>query len=583
MNYNFSSNIIFKNNKLKSETLRELYNNAVNNLSSRFKTNDKVIVYMNRDPNLLIILYAMFQMNITYIPINPDMPVKRIEYIMNSVNYKGIIVSKILRQVLPSEYNTIDAEELITEFKGEMINIEDSKDIYTDKVNSYILFTSGTTGKPKGVMIKKSALLNLIDSISQEICFVPEKTILCLTTVGFDIFFIESIMAMYKGIDVILVSKEEESNPRAIVRIIAKYKIDIIQMTPSRLQVLQSVDPQLKFLKNVKDIMIGGEELPINLLKILQKNVESNIWNCYGPTETTVWSSICNLTKSEEVSIGIPIKNTKIYIVNDSLKILSDGNKGQIAIIGEGLAFGYYNMPEFTEMKFIDINGERAFLTGDYGYYSINHMLYFLGRIDNQIKLRGYRIELEEIERTMDSMDKVTKSACIVIKSEEIKKIILFYNAEEELDLCIVKQYFASLLPQYMIPDEVIYCESLIFNVNGKIDRNGLKELYSLNLEKNNSSIEKLNECKCLETKILNIICEKMQRKEISVSDRQLNLLDLGWNSIMYIDMIVRIENEFDILIEDDKLVLSYFNNFDEIIHYITQKIFEKNSVIYNA
>lgn len=256
--------------------------------------------------------------------------------------------------------------------------------------SAYILYTSGTTGIPKGVEVTREGLFNFIEGISEIIDFSAGKRIACFTTVSFDIFILESIMALYRGLVVVLANEDEQRNPRLMAKLIQDNEVDMVQMTPSRMQLLLNYDKELSCLKNVKEIMIGGESFPLSLLRRLKEKTNAKIYNMYGPTETTIWSTVSDLTQKDRIDIGRPIKNTEVYIVDESLSILPEGQVGEIYIAGKGLARGYVGKNDLTIEKFIYLPQKpdvRVYRTGDMGRYLPDGDLEYLGRTDNQVKI----------------------------------------------------------------------------------------------------------------------------------------------------------------------------------------------------
>ena len=203
-------------------------------------------------------------------------------------------------------------------------------------------------GKPKGVMIENRAVNNFVKGITEKIEFTADKTILALTTISFDIFVLETIIPLSRGMMVIIASKEQQGSPIAQRELINRHNINMLQMTPSRMQMLISCDETLNCLKNVTEIMIGGEAFPELLLSKIKSVSSAKIYNMYGPTETTVWSAIKELTHEQKINIGKPIANTQIYILQDGSRLQAKGALGELCISGDGLARGYLNRPELT-------------------------------------------------------------------------------------------------------------------------------------------------------------------------------------------------------------------------------------------
>ena len=425
----------------------------------------RVALILDRGISLISVIYNCLDKKITYVPIDPNMPDSRISDIINDANVGTVITHQnYLRKLQVDNVICVDVDDII-----------DFDPTETDNETAYILFTSGSTGDPKGVEVTREGLFNFIDGISEIIDFSPGKRIACLTTMSFDIFFLESIMALFKGLTIVLANEDEQRNPKLMAKLIQDNAVDMVQMTPSRMQLLLNHDKELTCLKNVKRIMIGGEPFPISLLKTLQEKTNSKIYNMYGPTETTIWSTVSELTHKDRIDIGYPIKNTEVYIVDESLSILPNGQAGEICIAGKGLAKGYVGRDDQTAEKFVYLpqkSDVRIYRTGDIGRYLSDGNLEYLGRTDNQVKIRGHRIELEEIEACLNQVNGINQSIVNVLETSETDKILqAFYTSDIAINQKDITDYLSSKLPDYMIPVIFKRVESFIQTVNGKIDR----------------------------------------------------------------------------------------------------------------
>lgn len=238
-------------------------------------------------------------------------------------------------------------------------------------------------------------------------------------------------MPLYFGMTVVLGSKQEINNPQKQIQLIKCHNINMMQITPSALRLLCNIDMELSFLSNVQTIMVGGEVFPQEILSKLQFYPNLKIYNMYGPTETTIWSSVADLTDSSCIYLGAPICNTEIMLLNDDLCVVDDGIKGEICISGSGLAERYHNNEKLTKEKFCVLQqpfNKTVYRTGDIGVVDGNGKLLYVGRNDNQIKFHGHRIELEEIEATILSTDKV--SIVVVCFDKESDQLIAFYSSK---------------------------------------------------------------------------------------------------------------------------------------------------------
>ena len=290
--------VVFEDQKLIYRELNERANSLANYLrSQKIGRNDIVGIMVNRSLEMIISILAVLKSGACYIPIDPEYPQDRIEYMLNNSNAKLLLTFKRLENKVTFD-NKLFVEldnELYNSNKDNLININEPDDL------AYIIYTSGSTGKPKGVMLKHNNINNFIQGMCNVVDFNSRKTIVSVTTISFDIFVLESLLPLEKGL---------------------KNNVNIIQTTPSRFQVLISNSNELNYLEGITDILVGGESFPKMLLEKLQQLTKANIYNVYGPTETTVWSTVKNLTDETSITIGKPIANTRCYILDNNKKLL---------------------------------------------------------------------------------------------------------------------------------------------------------------------------------------------------------------------------------------------------------------------
>ena len=528
-------------------------NNSIDSIAA-----SRTAVLMKRSPELLFAIYALHNRGITYVPVDPAYPEERINDIIFSSNATDII-------------NDTDLE---IAFDKPKLDINKENNIV------YVLYTSGSTGIPKGVEVTLDGFNNFVEGISEIIDFSPGKRIVCFTTVSFDIFFLESIMALQKGLTVVLANEDEQRNPKLMAKLIKNNDVDMIQMTPSRMQLLLNHDKELSCLQNVKEIMIGGEPFPLRLLKTLQEKTTSKIYNMYGPTETTIWSTVSNLTEKNQIDIGYPIKNTEIYIVDENLYMLSNGQAGEICIAGKGLAKGYVGRDDLTSEKFIFLPQNpdiKVYRTGDMGRYLPDGNLEYLGRTDNQVKIRGHRIELEEIETHMNQYNGIKQSVVVALEISETDKILdAFFTSESNVDSKDITDYLSSKLPDYMIPVRFRRVEEFIQTVNGKIDRKRVLECIEIKSKEIASDTSIYDGLPVVQKRAFDIIIsnlkEKKKMEEISL-DMDFNSIVL--DSITFIEIVVAFECEFNFEFDDEMLLITKFPTIKSMVEYVEAKASE--------
>jgi len=513
----------------------------------------RVAILMKRTPDLLFTIFECLKKHITFIPIDPTYPKEHIQYIIDDSKPDAII-------------SDVDMD----------INCTKHDQTTTDEIDiAYILYTSGSTGNPKGVEIHRSALFNFIEGVSEIIDFSEGKRIACLTTVSFDIFLLESVMAIYKGLTVVLADENEQRNPKLMAKLIQENMVNMIQMTPSRMQLLLNYDKELSCLKSIQDIMIGGEPFPLSLLHILQNKTDARIYNMYGPTETTVWSTISDLTHKNRIDIGNPIKNTEIFLIDENLCIVPKEQAGEICIAGKGLAKGYIGRKDLTKEKFIYINQNpkiRVYRTGDIGRLLQNGDLEYLGRYDNQVKIRGHRIELEEIEKHLGIFDGVIQSIVTVIEKTNTNKFLeAFYMSDKAIPQKEITAYLSQKLPEYMIPVRFKRIKAFIYTANGKIDRNRISECIEMELDDFTKDIN-IDEINDIHKEIIEIVESTLDFK---ISDMKLEteFSEIEIDSITFIRIVTILEDNFDFEFDDEMLLLNTFPTIKSMIDYVKSKI----------
>lgn len=525
-------------------------------------------IYTDKTPECLFIMLAAIKIGVPFLPLEISWPYKRICFMLHDSNIKYLVTSnKYMRKF--NGYHTICIDNI-------MHNIEEFVSSNSKNEIMYILYTSGSTGNPKGVEVRRDGFYAFMNGVSERIEFVPNKRIACFTNISFDIFFLESIMALYKGLTVVLASDEESVNPRLMSSIIINNKVDMIQMTPSRMQLLMNYDKDLKCLSNISEILVGGEVFPNKLLLSLQQKTSAKIYNMYGPTESTIWVTISDLTRKNIIDIGTPIEGTKIYILDENLESVPEGTIGEICIAGKGLAKGYINNQALTNESFLTLSfdmNERIYRTGDFGKFE-NGVYIYIGRKDNQVKIRGHRIELEEIEFAMLQIEGINQ-AVVAQHEQEDGALIAFYTGELVIDKRKFKKELGKMLPSYMVPSNYVKLEKMSYTCSGKINRKKIimyyNDMCSRQMVHGEEKESFTSQSERIEEKILSVIERYCDRNnEISLKSE---LSALGLDSITYITIIVTLEEEFGFQFDDEMLLYTAFTDVESLISYVRLKI----------
>ena len=534
-------------------------NNFLNNDDS---SKNIVGICMRRTPLLIETVCYCYANGITYVPLEPTWPMNRMRKVILDAGIKYILTS---------------AECRIADNDKSWIAIDDVEDLKKIQHGgdmqelAYILYTSGSTGEPKGVAITRKATQNFMEGLLDRIPMVRGTRIACLTPVTFDIFFVESIFAKWIQLDVALANEVQQNNPREMAKFIANSHIEILQMTPSRLRMLINYDPDLSCLAYCKIIMVGGEQFPLGLLHILQAKTQARIYNMYGPTEATVWTTIADLTDCDYIHIGQPIKNTNVYILNDDLAEIQPTERGEIYISGDGLAREYLNEPALTEQCFIPApwdKNEILYRTGDIGEKTATEEMVCIGRMDNQVKVNGYRIELEEIESYVSRLSEIHQCMAFVKTLGDHSSVLgVYYTSEKEINAEFIRTNLEMYLPQYMVPSIFLRVVDFYHTSNGKLDRNRRPMLMLERADKK----EMNNDLTKQQYRIMQSIRKALPVEVAKTATLHSNLRALGLNSINYIFLINALENEFNVIFPNEKLLVSSFSSIMDMINYIEE------------
>ncbi|REH01872.1 non-ribosomal peptide synthetase [Flavobacterium aquicola] len=465
-----------------SKTTYVELHNKVNQLSHYLKaqgvqSGDFIAVSFTRCRELLYTLLAILQCGAAYLPLDPEYPKSRLEFMLIDSSAKVLLTSKTLSGVLPLWPHTLyieDAMDALSYYSTMPLPFSVSPDDL-----AYILYTSGSTGNPKGVAISHKNLVNFLHSMALEPGISEKDRLLSITTISFDIAGLELYLPLIKGATLILADHETARDGRLLLELIKKENINFLQATPTTwLMLLDSGWSQPLPLK----ALCGGEAMPADLAKELLAKCDT-LWNVYGPTETTIWSSIKQIKEDDSlITIGKPIANTQLYIIDDHGLLVAPGKTGEIAIGGDGVAKGYWNRPEltaekFTVNKFSDNNDEILYRTGDLGKLLPNNEIECLGRVDQQVKIRGHRIEPGEIEQALLLLEGIKYAVVLANENFLVAHIVPDSSIENaEIQIPLWRETLSSQLPAQLVPHDFNLLDKMPTTLNGKIDRNELSK-----------------------------------------------------------------------------------------------------------
>jgi amino acid adenylation domain-containing protein len=491
-----------------------------------------VAVQMERSLEMLAVLLGILKAGCAYVPVDPAYPRMRIEHMLRDSN-PAVILTGIESASSSTSPVPVRPDSL-----------------------AYLLYTSGSTGTPKGVEIPHRALTNLLLSMRERPGLGEHDSLLAVTTISFDIAALELYLPLITGARVVIATAAQASDGLALAARLQRGDITVMQATPGTWRMLLAAG--WEGTKNLK-ILCGGEALPRDLADALLARCGS-LWNMYGPTETTIWSSMHETGPDEQavVTIGRPIRNTRMYVLDDRRRLVPIGVPGQLWIAGSGVANGYRNRPDLTAERFVDdpfvdnsSAAGRMYRTGDLARFHADGTLEFIGRADHQVKVRGYRVETGEIESALLEHASL-RDAVVTIRADDrgeaglIAYVVPHDAAPEAAEL---REHLARSLPAYMIPSTFIALDALPLASTGKIDRAALPPPDPF--LQADAAVEPRDE---LEARLARIWSDVLDRDAIGVFER---FFDAGGHSLKATRALFRMHKELAL----DVTLIDMFRN----------------------
>jgi len=528
---------------------------------------DRVCVCLDRGLDLLPWLLAIMGSGACYVPIDSAFPDQRIKFILDDSKASLVVCSEHMRSRDCFRGKTAINARL--DKKALMVGPMSNSMVPADST-AYICYTSGSTGRPKGVPVTHRAAVNLLIAMQRLLELDARDCWAAVTTISFDIHVPELFLALGVGGRIEVINDVESKDPSLLAAALHRCSATVLQATPSTWQTLKisgwQGDPNLLALS-------GGETLPNELAEFLKSRVRG-VWNFYGPTETTVWSAGCCLTdigqSSQPVSVGRPLMNTELFVLDESRNIVPVGVFGELAIGGLGLSDGYIDRSNLTQERFVELelfqSRQRVYLTGDRARLTVSGNFEVSGRLDNQMKIRGVRVEPEEIEAILRT-DRNVLDAVVVKQSNRehdpfLVGALTLRNADSDEGVAQVAQHAEALLPNTMVPNKWVVLDEVPLTANGKTDRKRVAELVAdlsqFESGQSDSNREISTQKQDLyEIRIRELWCEYLGTRNIGWND---NFFKLGGHSLLAVRLLAAIESEFG-----EKLPLTTFFEFPTI------------------
>lgn len=557
--------LVFNDKKFTFRELNEKSNQLAHYLKSNYsiEPNHLIGIKLERSEHLIISILGVLKSGAAYVPIDPEYPQERIDYILKDSQCKLLI-----DEIELSKFSSVENRFPTTNQKTKLR--------FNDLV--YVIYTSGSTGKPKGCLIEHQGIINRIDWMWKEFGYDSNDIILQKTTFTFDVSVWEIFMPLCWGACMVLCQDEDVKSPERILHLIQTKKITSLHFVPSMLNVfvqkLQEENDSAGLLKSLRNVITSGEALLLETVKKWYQITDVVIHNLYGPTEASIDVTFHTTSSSDSIiPIGAPINNTQIYILDQQQNILPIGVIGEICIGGDGLAHGYINKAELTNEKFIanpHKANSRIYRTGDRGRWLPNGSVEYLGRKDDQVKIRGFRIELGEIENALRLNAKIEDAVVLakeLLTSE--KELVAYLVCNSELNISELRSELGKKIPAYMIPNHYVNLEQLPLTPNGKLDKKALPSPIKASVNTGAEYVAPRNQ---IEEELIKIWQSVLGKDQIGVKD---NFFVLGGDSIKSIQIVSKMKQlDLQISVADvfmepilenlAKLVTRFVNDVDQ-------------------
>ncbi len=535
--------VVFQNRELTYRDLSVQSNRLARWLQHRgIDRRSLVGIHLDRSERMVVAVLAVLKTGAAYVPLDPRYPADRLSFMIEDAGMAAILTEDARKHGLACDPATriisldADRDSIAEQDAGPV----DSGGSPGDR--AYVIYTSGSTGKPKGVEITHGSVVNFLSSMLEEPGIAAGDCLVSVTTLSFDIAGLEIYLPLVAGATTVIASTTVTADGRALAKLLADSGATIMQATPASWRML--FESGWQGIPGLK-VICGGEALPLDLAKrFLAAGVE--LWNAYGPTETTIWSTLQRVTTIDQAkSIGRPIANTQVWILDEHGQLAPPCAPGELFIGGDGLALGYLNRPELTRERFIaHAVAGRLYRTGDLARWLPDGCLEFLGRADHQVKIRGFRVELGEIEAALESQTEIRHTAVTVHEFGVGDQRLVAYVAlrdQARFDPDGIRNRLMRTLPDYMVPSYVSKLDEIPLTPNGKTDRRALPAPAVSDRLTGQGEPRSATE-KRLAALWREILGAAVNAREIGVRD---NFFELGGHSLLIVRLQSRIRQEF--------------------------------------
>lgn len=531
--------LVSDNLSLTYDKINQLSDAIARSLKNKYGVSrgDRVAIYGKRSEKIVMAMLAILKIDAYFLTIDSDNTFERIDFLLSDCDCKILLVDA---QDLPAFFTRSDFEivHLDDLKKQALTQRSDDKSIFSSSNDQFCIFyTSGSTGKPKSIIIEQRGVVNLAKN-SPVIKNISDLRFSHLSSISFDAILLEIWIPLLNGGQINIISKQTLFDVKALKTLIARYQINTMFYTTSMFNTF--VDTDIHVFKGLSTVLFGGEACSVrHANKFVEEYPMIDLFNLYGPTENTTVSTYYKIDKQhqEQIPIGKPYKNTAVSIIDSFGNLCPAGIEGEICVSGFNMACGYLNDVSTTARSFnFDAKlNKKIYRTGDRGFWKEDGFIYYSGRKDAQIKLRGYRISLEEIEHTIKLLDYINAAA--ILHDADSDRIVAYVCVNYAVESHQVKRDLRRKLPEYMVPSQIILVDSIPLSSQGKLDRRKLPKSLGNHSQTSDYEVRSL-----LSQSLVSTVVDVLQNDQIAISD---NFFEVGGDSLKAIQLIARIQNKF--------------------------------------
>ena len=541
--------VVYEQRQLSYAELNAQANQLAHYLQSLGVGPESVVgLCVDRSLEMVVGLLGILKAGGAYLPLDPHYPSERLAYMLADAQVEVLVTQSQSQSQSQSQpvvgLSVHTAREVCLDRDWAMIgqcSTATPPSGTHPKNLAYVMYTSGSTGKPKGVMVVHQSLVNFLSTMQRQLKLSSDEILAAVTPISFDISGLELYLPLLVGARVVVVDRKIAADGKRLAQMLETIQATVLQATPATWHMLLEAGWQPGKVK----VLCGGEALPQDMARVLAEGT-AEVWNLYGPTETTIWSTTRRLNAECHLSIGSPLGNTQVYVVDGRFEAVPVGVAGELCIGGAGLARGYWNRPDLTAERFVPNpfgDGGRLYRTGDLARWRADGQLEYLGRIDQQVKIRGFRVELGEIEAALQSHNGIVQAVVMVREDNPGDQRLVAYLVVREAGVVPPSAELRALLlqslPDYMVPAIFLSLETLPLTPNGKIDRRALPapEGQQLRADYAAPSTPK-------ETLLAGIFAEVLGLERVGAQD---DFFALGGHSLLVMQLVSRVRKVFDI------------------------------------